>query len=40
MKTWKKQVEEEIEMIGPKKEDTLNRAIWQDGKQSIAEGMS
>ena len=27
-KTWKKQMEEETEKIGLKKEDALNRAKW------------
>ena len=36
-KTWKKQVEEETEKIGLKKEDALNRAKWRDGVQVIAE---
>ena len=38
-KTWKKQVEEEMEKIGLKKEDVLNRDKWRDGKQAIVEGM-
>ena len=38
-KTWKKQVEEETEKIGPKKEDTLNRAKWRNVAQAIAEEM-
>ena len=38
-KTWKKQVKEETEKIGLKKEDALNRAKWRDGMQAIAEGM-
>ena len=36
-KTWKKQVEEETEKIGLKKEDALNQAKWRDGVQTIAE---
>ena len=36
-KTWKKQVEEETEKIGLKKEDALNRAKWRDGVQVIEE---
>ena len=38
-KTWKKQVEEETEKIGLKKEDALNRDQWRDGVRAIAEGM-
>ena len=38
-KTWKKQVEEETEKIGLKKEDALNRAKWRDRVQAIAKGM-
>ena len=38
-KTWKKQVEEETEKIGLKKEDALRRDKWRDGVQAIAEGM-
>ena len=38
-KTWKKQVEEETEKIGLKKEDVLNRVKWRDGVRAIAEGM-
>ena len=38
-KTWKKQVKEEPEKIGLKKEDVLNRAKWRDGMQGIVEGM-
>ena len=38
-KTWKKQVEAETEKIDLKKEDTLNRTKWRDGRQAIAEGM-
>ena len=38
-KTWRKQVEEETEKIGLKKEDALNRAMWRDGVRAIAEGM-
>ena len=34
-KTWKKQVEEETEKIGLKKEDTLNQPKWKDGVQAI-----
>ena len=37
-KTWKKQVEEEIEKIGLK-EDALNRSKWRDGVRAIAEEM-
>ena len=36
---WKKQMEEETEKIGLKKEDTLNQAKWRDGVQAITEGM-
>ena len=39
IKTWKKQVEEETEKIGLKKENALNRNKWRDGVQAIAEGM-
>ena len=35
----KKQVEEETEKIGLKKEDASNRAKWRDGLQAIAEEM-
>ena len=38
-RTWKKQVEEETEKIGLKKEDTLNQAKWRDGVLAIAQGM-
>ena len=38
-KTWKKQVEEETEKIGLKKEDALRQDKWRDGVQAIAEGM-
>ena len=38
-KTWKKQVEEETEKIGLKKEGALRRDKWRDGVRSIAEGM-
>ena len=38
-KTWKKQVEEETEKIGLKKEDALRRDKWRDGVREIAEGM-
>ena len=38
-KTWKKQVEEETEKIGLKKEDALNQAKWRDRVQAIAKGM-
>ena len=38
-KTWKKQVEEETEKIGLKKENALRRDKWRDGVQAIAEGM-
>ena len=38
-KTWKKQVEEETEKIGLKKEDALRRDKWRDGVRAIAEGM-
>ena len=38
-KTWKKQVEEETEKIGLKKEDALRRDKWRDQVQAIAEGM-
>ena len=38
-KTWKKQVEEETEKVGLKKEDTLRRDKWRDGVRAIAEGM-
>ena len=37
--TWKKQVEEETEKIGLKKDNTLSRAKWRDGVRAIAEGM-
>ena len=35
----KKQVEEETEKIGLKKEDALRRNKWRDGVRAIAEGM-
>ena len=38
-KNWKKQVEEETEKIGLKKEDALRRDKWRDGVQAIAERM-
>ena len=38
-KTWKKQLLEETEKSGLKKEDAMNRAKWRDGVQAIAEGM-
>ena len=38
-KTWKKQVEEETEKIGLKKEDALRRDKWRDRVRTIAEGM-
>ena len=38
-KTWKKQVEEEREKIGLKKEDALRRDKWKDRVRAIAEGM-
>ena len=38
-KTWRKQVEEETEKIGLKKEDALRRDKWRDGVRAIAEGM-
>ena len=38
-KTWKKQVEEEAEKVGLKKEDALRRDKWRDGVREIAEGM-
>ena len=38
-KTWKKQVEEETEKIGLRKEDALRRDKWRDGVRAIAEGM-
>ena len=38
-KTWKKQVEEETEKIGLKKEDAVRRDKWRDGMQAIAERM-
>ena len=37
-KTWK-EVEEETEKVGLKKEDDLNRNKWRDGVQTIAEGI-
>ena len=39
-KTWKKQMEDETERIGLKKEDALNRDKWRDRIPAIAEGMS
>ena len=36
-KTWKKQVEEETQKIGLKKEDALNRDKWRDAVRAIAE---
>ena len=38
-KTWKKQVEEETEKVGLKKEDALRRDKWKNGVREIAEGM-
>ena len=38
-KTWKKQVEEETENIGLKKEDALRRDKRRDGVRAIAEEM-
>ena len=38
-KTLKKQVEEETEKIGLKKEDALRRDKWKAGERAIAEGM-
>ena len=38
-KTWKKQLKEETERIGLKKEDALNRDKGRDGVRAIAEGM-
>ena len=38
-KTWRKQVEEETEKIGLKKEDALRRDKWRDGVRAIAEGI-
>ena len=38
-RTWRKQVEEETEKIGLKKEDALRRDKWREGMQAIAEGM-
>ena len=38
-KTWKKQVEEETEKVGLKKEDALRRDKWRDRVREIAEGM-
>ena len=32
-------MEAETEKIDLKKEDTLNRTKWRDGRQAIAEGM-
>ena len=36
-KTWKKQVEEETEKVGLKKQDALRRDKWRDGMRAIAE---
>ena len=38
-RTWKKQVEEETEKIGLKKEDALRRDKWRDGVREIVERM-
>ena len=38
-KTWRKQMEEEIEKIGLKKEDALRRDKWRDRVRAIAEEM-
>ena len=38
-KTWKKQVEEETQKIGLKKEDARNRAKLRDGRRATAEGI-
>ena len=38
-KTWKKQVEEETDMIGLKKENAPRRDKWRDGVRAIAEEM-
>ena len=38
-KTWKKQVEEETEKIGLKKDDALRRDKWRDRVRAITEGM-
>ena len=38
-KNWKKQVEEETEKIGLKKEDAVRRHKWRDGVRAIAQGM-
>ena len=38
-KTWKKEVEEETEKVGLKKEDALRRDKWRDQVRSIAEEM-
>ena len=38
-KTWKKQVEEETDKIGLKKEDALRRDKWRDRVREIAKGM-
>ena len=38
-KTWKQQVEKEINKIGLKTEDALDRAKWRDGVRTIAEGV-
>ena len=38
-KTWQKQVEEETEKTGLKKEDALRQDKWRDGVGAIAEGM-
>ena len=37
--TWKKQVEEETEKIGLKKEDALRQDKWRDGVRAIAKEM-
>ena len=38
-KTWKKQVKEETEKIGLKKEDALIRDKWRDGVRAIVKGL-
>ena len=38
-RTWKKQMEEETEKIGLKKEDALNQTKWRNGGQTIAKGI-
>ena len=38
-KTWKQLVEKEINKIGLKTEDALDRAKWRDGVRTIAEGV-